>query len=82
MMTFLDVYHTWKVLPMSPYTCYLCPQSIHLYKGEHSFLPFERCFGCQKCYVDRESSHKKRTNILLGSAPPGGFRASFPRVNW
>jgi len=27
MMTLLDVYHTWKVLPMSPYMCYLCPHT-------------------------------------------------------
>jgi len=33
MMTFLDVYHTWNVLPMSPYMCYLCYPSIHFAKG-------------------------------------------------
>jgi len=37
MMTFLDVYHTWNVLPMSPYMCYLCYPSIHL-KGEGTLV--------------------------------------------
>ena len=35
-MTLLDVYHTWKVLPMSSYMCYLCPQSIQ--KGAGGFF--------------------------------------------
>ena len=36
-MTLLDVYHTWKVLPMSSYMCYLCPQSIQ--KGAGGIFP-------------------------------------------
>ena len=35
-MTLLDVYHTWNVLPMSSYMCYLCPQSIQ--KGAGGIL--------------------------------------------